>query len=624
MKPLVRVLLVTDDFGGPGNPPFGGYLRWQDQSASAAIGTSSREFHLGEFVKVLEETPWLGFNVELTKAHRSLPGTGGMNEAALKADRGADVVGFRFNQPFTVAGATRTLSDYDMALFFSIEYGNPNSALAAEAEAIASFMEAGGGFFATGDHANLGATLCGLIPRVRSMRRWWNSAGPNGEPAAPSPIGATRHDTTRAGADNVTHFEDQSDEFAQPITPALYNAGFTVKQGYPATKYLPHQLLCSPDGQVKWLPDHMHEGWCEVPGQLETRTFTLNAANVREYPDYTPDNPPPGFVPEPLAPEVVATGQVLPGVTSPALDMVHTGGTAPAQGKTFGVIGAWDGHRVGKGRVVVDATWHHFFDINISGDRYLENNSLGSQHEQKLHGFFVPDGSGGRIPNAHYRMIMWYFRNIIYWLIPADRYQSIWWWSLIEIVKRPQLSEELSGYREARAFETLHLEHYFYFGQLAESYFNQARGHCATYDIHRYLYKPKIPWWEWIQEVVDVWDPVREIRGQESIRHEQWLGAVGIAPRQELATQLSLGAAVIAAASVQALAMQGADTARLMKAVQKVWPAILNHAVREFGKHLRVGAKVQKEVEKIVAEQLQATSSKAAENTQTARDEVTS
>ena len=108
MKPVVRVLLVTDDFGGPGSPPFGGYLRWQDQSASAAIGTSSREFHLGEFVKVLEDTAWLGFNVELTKAHRSLPGTVGMNEAALKADRGADVVGFRFNQPFTVAGATRT------------------------------------------------------------------------------------------------------------------------------------------------------------------------------------------------------------------------------------------------------------------------------------------------------------------------------------------------------------------------------------------------------------------------------------------------------------------------------------------------------------------------------------
>ena len=50
MKPLVRVLLVTDDFGGPGGNPHGGYLRWQDQAMPAAIGTASREFHLGEFV----------------------------------------------------------------------------------------------------------------------------------------------------------------------------------------------------------------------------------------------------------------------------------------------------------------------------------------------------------------------------------------------------------------------------------------------------------------------------------------------------------------------------------------------------------------------------------------------
>ena len=191
----------------------------------------------------------------------------------------------------------------------------------------------------------------------------------------------------------------------------------------------------------------MHEGWCEVPDQLATRTFTIGNTTTREYPDYTPANAPAGFVPAPLAPEVVATGKVLPGVTSPALDPEHTGGVAPAEGKTFGVIGAWDGHRVGKGRVVVDSTWHHFFDINLSGDRYLEDNSLPANQQQKLHGFYVPDGSGGRVPNEPYRMIMWYFRNIVYWLIPADRLQSIWWQALSEIVKRPQLNEELGTMR---------------------------------------------------------------------------------------------------------------------------------------------------------------------------------
>jgi len=33
---------------------------------------------------------------------------------------GADVVGFRFNQPFQVGGSSKTLSDYDMVLFFPI------------------------------------------------------------------------------------------------------------------------------------------------------------------------------------------------------------------------------------------------------------------------------------------------------------------------------------------------------------------------------------------------------------------------------------------------------------------------------------------------------------------------
>jgi hypothetical protein len=418
-------LLVTDDFLGPGGKPHGGFLRWQDQAMPAAVGDESREFHLGEFVHVLQNTPWLGFDLEITKAHRSPAGSGGLDEAALKADRGADVVGFRFNQPFNVGGKSRTLSDYDMILFFPIDPGNPNPALAAEAEAIAKFMEAGGGFFATGDHANLGAQLAGLIPRVRSMRRWGASPGPNGEPGAPSPLGADRVDTTRPGPDNVTNFEDQSDEVAQEIKPLQYFAGFGAVSGYPAFKYLPHPLLCSPDGQVTWLPDHMHEGMCEVPDKLATRTFKIGSTTVREYPDYVPANPPAGFVPQPLAPEVAATGQVLPGVTSPALDPEHTGATTPAQGMTFGVIAAWDGHRVGKGRVVVDSTWHHFFDINLSGDRYLENNNLPPNQQQKLHGFYVPDGSGGRVPNTPYRMIAWYYRNIVHWFIPAGRLPSI-------------------------------------------------------------------------------------------------------------------------------------------------------------------------------------------------------
>ena len=283
MKPLVRVLLVTDDISVGGSPR-GGFLRWMDQSTPAATGDASREFHLGEFTRCLADTNWVGFNVELTRAHRATAGTNGLNEAQLKADRGADVIGFRFDQPFTVNGVTRTLADYDMALFFSIEVGNPNPGLAAEAEAIATFMENGGGFFATGDHAHLGATLCGLVPRVRSMRRWWQSAGPNGEPAAPPPLGASRHDTTRAGPDNFTNFEDQSDDVPQEIVPDDVRRRLHDGGGYPASKSLPHPLLCSPDGRITYLPDHMHEGWCEVPANLAARQFSWPATTFANIP----------------------------------------------------------------------------------------------------------------------------------------------------------------------------------------------------------------------------------------------------------------------------------------------------------------------------------------------------
>ncbi len=582
----VRVLIVTDDFGSGTR---GGFLRWTEQAAAEAVGTSSRQFHLGEFIRVLEETTWIGFGLEITKAHRTAP-SGTVTEAQLKADRGADVVGFRFNQSHVVNGQSRDLSYYDMVLFFPIDPGNPDPSLAPEAEAIAQYMEDGHGFFATGDHENLGSKLAGLIPRVRSMRRWWSpNAGPNGEPAAPSAIDLNRHDTTQPGVDGVRNFEDQSDEIGQPIEPAFYFAGFTVKGGFPATKAVPHPLLCSPLGVVKKLPDHMHEGHCEVPGNLAARTFTLAGASVREYPDNGTSGP--------LAPEIVATGRVVAGTTSPALDSAHVGGTTPTNGFQFGVIGAWDGHRVGKGRVVVDSTWHHFFNINLTGDRFLENNGLTGTQTQKLKGFYVDDGSGGLVPSADYKMIQWYFRNIIYWLIPASRHSPIWWAALANLRRHPQFSEEGTS---IHTLDHVTLGKYLYFGQLAEKYFSQVRGACTVYKVRRILYKPKIPWWEWVQDYVDPWDPARRGAPNERALRDQYLGAIGIGPQPEVITQLGLGAAVVATFLVH---RDGAsvDETRLASRFNQV----LEHATAMYAKELAHARATHVELEKQVASVLE-------------------
>lgn len=589
MKPIVRVLLVTDDWPGVVN---GGFLPWGAQSTADATGPNSREFHLGEFLKVLTQTTWVGFDVDITTAHRTPFGTQG-TPATIMADRGADVVNFRFNQPFLVKGQTRTLADYDMALLFAIESGDPNPAFAPEAEAIAQFMEHGGGFFATGDHANLGAPLCGIIPRVRSMRRWWSGSGPNGEPPAPPPLGAARHDTTQPGLDGVTHFEDQSDEVAQPITPTWYGAGLSIRQGYVAHKYVPHPLLCSPQGAITWLPDHMHEGTCEVPANLHG-TFTLAGQVVREYPDYTPTNAPQGYVPAPLEPEVVATGQVKKNRTSPALDLEHTGGTVPTNEMTFGVIGAWDGHRVGKGRVVVDSTWHHFFDINLTGDRYLENDNLGPQHAQKLHGFYVPNSQGVREPAQPYKMIQWYFRNLIYWLIPAGRHHTILWQVLGDVMKRPRLLEELGGIRE---YKTYTLEHLLYFGQLAEEYLSQARGACATYIIKVILFRPTIPWWEWIQQVEDVWDPLIRVPNKQvfvELQRDIMAGALGAGPRPDVLNCMALGVAVVSVAIARSRAASSKEPVDMAKAAAQLFPEIIGHSAGMLAQQLRQGMESSK------------------------------
>jgi hypothetical protein len=53
----------------------------------------------------------------------------------------------------------------------------------------------------------------------------------------------------------------------------------------------------------------------------------------------------------------------------------------------------------------------------------------------------------------------------------------------------------------------LPIDRFIWFGQLADQYFASVRGACMAYLIRVDLYRPKIPWWEWVQDVVDIWDP---------------------------------------------------------------------------------------------------------------------
>jgi hypothetical protein len=68
--------------------------------------------------------------------------------------------------------------------------------------------------------------------------------------------------------------------------------------------------------------------------------------------------------------------------------------------------------------------------------------------------------------------------------------------------------------------------------------------------------------------------------------------------------QLALGAALVAAASVLPALMGGIESPQAMEAVQAAWSKTLNHAIGEFGKQLRTGIKLQRKMEKLIADQL--------------------
>jgi len=249
------------------------------------------------------------------------------------------------------------------------------------------------------------------------MRRWhYEQPGPNGEPVAPSALGADRNDTLQPDRDGKFIFENQSDDIPQPIQPVWYEKGHDCKCGCAVAGKYPHQLLCSPDGPITCLPDHMHEGICEVPDSLARRSFTIGDRTIPEY-------PPCRSTGEPLAPEVIAMGKVLGEHQSPAFNSeIHTPTNELTESRTFGLIGAWDGHRAGKGRVVVDSTFHHFVNINLTGDYYLSQVPGVAPDDQRFFGFYVLDPqTGKRLPTREYRLIQWYYRNIVYWLIPAKK-----------------------------------------------------------------------------------------------------------------------------------------------------------------------------------------------------------
>lgn len=351
-------------------------------------------------VRVLDEMDY-GFSytrVVLATRNGSQPAR--MNVPESDRLRMPTYTGFRFNM--TEPDGSLTINHFDQIFLFGLLPGNGalqddsqidapanNPTSAAEAAVLKTWMDAGGGIFATGDHDILGASMCSRIPRVRRMRKWkvadgvpplgdiFNSAGVM---TVDNP-GDTRLrvDTNRPanaaetpGPSNPNParimFANQGDLVPQRIAWEPWYSFQSIFATYTA----PHPILCHPSlGPINVMPDHPHEGLC----------FTES-----EFSD--PDSDFPGG----SRPKVIAFGDALP---SPPYRFEK----GPQFGKHFPMISVYDGRPHNVGRVVVDTTWHHWMDINIR-NMELENGDNWSKIRQ-------------------------YFVNVASWLAKSS--WRLWW-----------------------------------------------------------------------------------------------------------------------------------------------------------------------------------------------------
>jgi len=314
-----------------------------------------------DFTYLALTTALEGAGFEVTKAHRGTDSTA--------------TPGFQ-NFNFAAPPAGHALLDFDVIWLIGLAgrnvnsgFSDPNGLGAAQHNALAAYMEAGGGVFATGDHDSVGSNMSGRLPRIRVMRCWYGANDP-AAPIQPQPaqlINFRRDDGGRAdtvyqklpadmppsqyppnvdGFNDYTWFENQSDRFPQTITPTTSPA---------------HPILRHNDSDITVYPDHMHEG--NTLGPLDAVTYnyttTLSPFGDTAKPEFREIA---GVREKPV---VIATGQ---GGTHASRDSPGGGLLAPeGEAKTVNTLNAYDGRKAGVGRIVCGSTFHHYVDINLTG-----------------------------------------------------------------------------------------------------------------------------------------------------------------------------------------------------------------------------------------------------------------
>jgi len=336
----------------------------------------------------------------------------------------------------TISGAKKLdaldiLNKYDEIWFFGF---NPTPNLSsAEVTLLDQFMAAPkfGGVLVTGDHADLGKGIAGQITRAGGMRLY-----PAPESSAPD-----WNTTVEDGPDpgSTYDFDDQSDDRPQAIRYKRYSLGSPfVFQG----RYRPHPVLCGPDGPIDVFPDHQHEGEALAPiPTLGDPKWPTKAGHQEQ-------------------PEVIAWGRIK----DPA---------ATNHGQEIGLVSAYNGHNVDVGRILADSTWHHWFDINLTGTAAPPSPYAG----------FDATAAG----QVALKKIDAYFLNCGVWLAPPDRQtemRNAGWWSILWTDQILELSPNAPLW---------------YFGEQAVDALGRRASRCTVTEwiFDWPIFKEKIPRWEW-------------------------------------------------------------------------------------------------------------------------------
>ena len=411
-------------------------------------GISYNQFYFGlsEVLDTLRNNPEWWVNFDITRAHRQMDPNPPAPDSAAEPLYAPHYEEFAFDQ------AGFDLDDYDQVWFFGFNSGtntgdnsagsNPPALRDAELEILFRWMDKGGGVFATGDHFNLGEALCSRIPRVRNMRKWSVADG------VPSNFGPNRHDTLEKGHDYLATpgidestrytFDDESDDIPMNIRLRWYHHHHCHKHHHIHPHWYwpywyrrsPHPVLCGKDGPIRVLPDHPHEGEVVTPSAaiLNDPSITVGGYTAREYPELSGS---------PVAPEIIAWAKVQDDHGPSPISFKGN-----CNSKEFGAVGAYNGHCVNVGRVVVDSTWHHWFDVNLTGRMFLFSDNPGNIETgdpRKLNGFNdTPAGV------AALDKIRNYFRNVAIWLSPKEKIRCMACRGFWNCLKRFPLQADLN------------------------------------------------------------------------------------------------------------------------------------------------------------------------------------